>query len=66
MEVTPEHVGLHDTDTDSSQLSVSTSSNTMLPYLEPTDAEERGKKEARKLKRAAREKKSSSDSMKRK
>jgi hypothetical protein len=39
----------------------------MLPYLEPTDAEERGKKkEARKLKRTATEKKSSSDSMKRK
>jgi hypothetical protein len=67
MEVTLEHVGLHDTNTDSSQLSVSIASNTMLPYLEPTDAEERGKKkEARKLKRTAREKKSSSDLMKRK
>jgi hypothetical protein len=56
MEVTPKRVGLHDTDTNSSQLSVSTTSNTTLPHLEPTDAVERGKKEARKLKRAAREK----------
>jgi cation transport ATPase len=58
VEVTPKRVGLHDANTDSSQLSVLTASNTTLPHLEPTDAEERGKKkEARKLKRAAREKK---------
>jgi hypothetical protein len=44
MEVTLKHVGLHDADTDSSQLSVSSASNTTLPHLEPTDAEERGKK----------------------
>ena len=32
-------VGLHDTDTDSSQLSVSTPSNTTLPHLDPTNGE---------------------------
>ena len=45
-----------DVDTDSSKLSASTASNTMLPHLEATDAEralndnERRRKEARKLK----------------
>ena len=49
--------------TDSSELSVSTTSNTMLSHLEATDAEgalnenERRRKEERKLKREAREKK---------
>jgi len=63
-EVRPEEMGLHDSDTDSSQLSVSTTSNTTLPHLEPTDGEsalneeeKRKRKEARKLKREAREKK---------
>ena len=53
-----------DVDKDSSELSVSTASNTTLPHLEATDAERalddnerRRKKEARKLKREAREKK---------
>ena len=53
-----------DVDTDSSELSVSTISNTILPHLEATDAERvlndnerRRRKEARKLKREAREKK---------
>ena len=51
-----------DVDTDSSELSTSTASNTMLPHLEATDAkrglndnERRRRKEARKLKREARE-----------
>jgi len=63
-EVHLEEVGLHHTDTDSSQLSVSTASNTTLPHLEPIDGErvlneedKRKKKEARNLKREAREKK---------
>ena len=52
-----------DVDTDSSELSASTASNTTLPHLEATDAEralidnERRRKEARKLKREARERK---------
>ena len=53
-----------DVDTDNSELSASTSSNTTLPHLEATDAERalnvnegRRRKEARKLKREAREKK---------
>ena len=52
-----------DVDSDSSELSVSTTSNTTLPHLEAIDAEralndnERRRKEARKLKREAREKK---------
>ena len=53
-----------DVDSDSSELSVSTTSNTTLPHLEATDAERalddnerRRRKEARKLKREAREKK---------
>ena len=51
---------LVDVDTDSSELSASTTSNTTLPYLEATNAEralndsERRTKEARKLKREAR------------
>jgi hypothetical protein len=49
VEVTMERVGLHDINTDSSQLSVSIASNTTLPHLEPTNAKERRKKEARKL-----------------
>ena len=51
-------------DTDSSELSASTASNTMLPHLEAIDAKgalnenaRRKRKEARKLKREAREKK---------
>ena len=51
-------------DMDSSELSVSTASNTTLPHLEATDAERalnenerRRRKERRKLKREAREKK---------
>ena len=52
-----------DVDMDSSELSVSTASNTTLPHLEATDAEgalnenERKRKEERKLKRETREKK---------
>ena len=53
-----------DVDTDSSELSTSTASNTMLPHLEATNAERALKenertrrKEARKLKIEAREKK---------
>ena len=64
VDVNSERVGLHDTDTDSSQLTVSTTSNTTLPHLEPTygervlnEEEKRKRKEARKLKREAREKK---------
>ena len=37
VDVDPERVELHDTD--SSELSVSTTSNTTLPHLEATDAE---------------------------
>ena len=62
VDVDPERVDLHDTN--SSELSMSTASNTMLPHLEATDAEgalneneRRRRKEARKLKREAREKK---------
>ena len=52
-----------DVNTDSSELSTSTTSNTTLPHLDATDAEgalnenERRRKEERKLKREAREKK---------
>ena len=53
-----------DVNTNSSELSASTASNTMLPYLEATDAEgalneneRRRRKEERKLKRETREKK---------
>ena len=62
VDVDSERVDLHDTD--SSELNVSTASNTMLPHLEATDAkralnedERRKRKEARKLEREAREKK---------
>ena len=55
---------LVDVNTDSSELSASTASNTTLPHLEATDAERalndderRKRKEGRKLKREAREKK---------
>ena len=57
-----EDIGLHDTD--SSELSVSIASNSMLPQLEATDAkkaqneeERRRRRTARKEKREAREKK---------
>ena len=59
--VDPEEVGLHDTD--SSELSAPTTSNSMLPQLEATNAEkaqneeERRRRAARKEKRKAREKK---------
>ena len=52
-----------DINTDNSELSASTTSNTMLPHLEATNAEgalnenKRRRKEERKLKREAREKK---------
>ena len=58
--VNPEDVGLHDTD--SSELSASIASNSTLPQLEATDAEkaqneeERRRRAARKEKREAREK----------
>jgi hypothetical protein len=56
--VDPEDVGLHDTD--SSELSVSTASNTTLPHIDPTDVEkdeDRAKrKAAKKVRREAREK----------
>ena len=62
VDVDPERVDLHDTD--NSELSVSTASNTTLPHLEATDAERalndnerRRRKEARKLKLEARERK---------
>jgi len=62
VDVDPERVDLHDTD--SSELSVLTTINTMLPHLEAIDAERalkdderRKRKEARKLKRESREKK---------
>ena len=62
VDVDPKQVDLHDTD--SSELSMSTASNTTLPHLEATDVkralnedERRKRKEARKLKREAREKK---------
>ena len=57
-------VKLVDVDTDSSKLSASTASNTTLPHLEATDVERalndnerRRRKEVRKLKREARERK---------
>jgi cation transport ATPase len=62
VDVDPEQVELHDTD--NSELSVSTTSVSMLPHLEATDAErvlneeeKKKRREARKLKREAREKK---------
>jgi hypothetical protein len=62
VDVDPERVDLHDTD--NSELSVSIASNTTLPHLDAIDAERalnederRKRKEARKLKREAREKK---------
>ena len=62
--IDPEDVGLHDTN--SSELSASTASNSMLPQLEATDAKKlkmkkrrrrRRRRAARKEKREAREKK---------
>jgi hypothetical protein len=62
VEINLELVGLHDTD--SSELSVSTASVSMLPHLEAIDAErvldeeeKKKRREARKLKREARKKK---------
>jgi ABC-type multidrug transport system fused ATPase/permease subunit len=61
VEISPKLVGLHDTN--SSELSVSIASVSMLPHLEATNAErvlneeKKKKREARKLKREAREKK---------
>jgi hypothetical protein len=62
VDVDPERVELHDTD--SSELSTTTVSNSTLPQLEATDAERaqneeerRRRKVARKEKREAREKK---------
>jgi hypothetical protein len=62
VDVDPKDMGLHEID--SSELSASTASNTMLPQLEVTDAEKaqleeerRKRKKARKAKREAREKK---------
>ena len=46
--VDPEEVGLHDTD--SSELSASTASNSMLPQLEATDAKKAQNKEERRKK----------------
>ena len=58
VDVNPERVDLHDTD--SSELSMSTASNTTLPHFVATDAERalndderRKSKEARKLKKEA-------------
>ena len=53
--VDPEDVGLHDTD--SSELSASTTSNSMLPQLEATDANKAQNEEERRRKRAARKEK---------
>jgi heme exporter protein D len=60
VDVDPERVELHDTD--SSKLSVSTASVSMLPHLEATNAkrvlneeEKKKRREARKLKREVRE-----------
>jgi len=64
-EVHPEEMGLHDTDTDSCQLSVSTASNTTLPHLEPTDGE-RALNEEEKRKQARKEKEEAQKRSKRK
>ena len=53
--VDPEDVGLHDTD--SSELSASTASNSTLPQLEAPDAEKAQNEEERRRKRAARKEK---------
>ena len=52
MHVDPEDVDLHDTD--SSQLSASTTSNTTLPPLEMTDAEKVQYEREKKKRKAAR------------
>ena len=49
--VDPEDVGLHDTD--SSELSASTASNSMLPQLEATDVEKTQNEEERKKKKGS-------------
>ena len=53
--VDPKDIGLHDTD--SSELSASTTSNSTLPQLEATDAEKAQNEEERRRKRAARKEK---------
>ena len=53
--VNPEDVGLHDTD--SSELSASTASNSTLPQLEATDAKKAQNEEERRRRRAARKEK---------
>jgi hypothetical protein len=61
VDINPERVELHDTN--NSELSVSTTSVSMLPHLEATDAErvlneeKKKRRETRKLKREARGKK---------
>ena len=50
-----EDVGLHDTD--SSELSASTTNNSMLPQVEATDAEKAQNEEERKRRRATRKEK---------
>ena len=55
--VDPKDVGLHDTD--NSELSASTTSNSMLPQLEATDAKKAQNEEERRRKRAARKEKRS-------
>ena len=62
--IDPEDVGLHDTN--SGELSSSTMSNSMLPQLEATDAEkaqneEEGQLEKRKEKQERRRRRSSND-----
>ena len=53
--VDPKDIGLHDTD--SSELSASTTSNSTLPQLEATDAEKAQNEEERRRRRAARKEK---------
>ena len=62
--IDPKDIGLHDTD--SSELSVSTASNSMLPQLEATDAEKAQNEEERRRKRAARKEKREAREKKRK
>ena len=49
--VDPEDVGLHDTD--SSELSASIASNSMLPWVEATDAEKAQNEEEKRRRRRA-------------
>jgi len=53
--VDPKDIGLHDTD--SSELSASTASNSILPQLETTDAKKSQKEEERRRKRATKKRK---------